>query len=221
MKYPNAYNGIKKIHTAELLSLLAGILGTVAVAFGGLASQQIAQGGADSLTPAAAFGTMIPLFGAGIIGIVASLMQFLGLKDAAADEENFKKGFTYALAGLIIAVVLSILSMMNLSNSMIDDFGKIISNFVQIVVTLYVINGIRSLAEKLGESGIEGRGKKVFNIYAASVILASVVELLMTVLSGSARTIVVGILGALMLVLTVVGYIMYLRYLSAAKKMLA
>jgi hypothetical protein len=61
----------------------------------------------------------------------------------------------------------------------------------------------------------------VFNIYTVTLLLSSAVQLGMSVLSGDTKTVVVGILGAVMLVLTMIAYVMYLRYLSAAKKMLA
>lgn len=221
MRFPNALKGIKKIFTAEILMLICGLLGGIAGAFGQQASGQIAEHGAEGITATTAFGVMIPLLASGLIAIIASLIEFFGLKDASEDDEYFKKGYIYALIGLIVSIVIEILSFMKVGGTMVTDLGKVVSNFVQIVVTLYVIYGIRSLSEKLGESAMAERGKKVFNVYAAAVILASVVELGMAVLQGSAKTVVVGILGAVMLVLTIVGYFMYLRYLSAAKKMLA
>ena len=137
------------------------------------------------------------------------------------DDDNFKTGYTYALIGLVLSVVFSILSYTKIGGDLLDDLVKLVSSFIQVVVTFYVITGIKSLSEKLGNTEMVARGKKTFNIYAAAIILASVVELAMTVLSGGLKTAVVGILGAVMLVLMVVGYILYLGYLSKAKKMLA
>jgi hypothetical protein len=98
-------------------------------------------GGSGEITAASAFGVMVPILLSGLIGIIASLMQFFGLKDASADEENFKKGYIYALIGLLVSITFSVLSSMKIGGTMFDDLGKIVSNFVQIIVTLYVING--------------------------------------------------------------------------------
>ena len=217
MKYQNAFNGLKKIYNSEILSLIAAALGAVASSFGGKASQEISGAG---LTPGTAFGVMIPLMAAGILAIVAAVMELFGLKDAAEDDEYFKTGYTYALIGLVVSIAVSVLQYMKIGGGLLDDFGKLVSSFVQIAVTFYVISGIRNLAEKLGNAEMAGRGKKVFNIYAVTVILASVVTLLTTVLSGNIQTVVAGILAVVTLVLTVVGYVLYLRYLRNAKEML-
>lgn len=221
MNFPNALKGIKKIYISEMLMLLSGALGGVASFFGTQAAKQIEQGGAEAIEAGTAFGVMIPLLASGIIAIIAVFIQFFGLKSAANDDDNFKTGYTYALIGLVLSVVFSILSYTKIGGDLLDDLVKLVSSFIQVVVTFYVITGIKSLSEKLGNTEMAARGKKTFNIYAAAIILASVVELAMTVLSGGLKTAVVGILGAVMLVLMVVGYILYLGYLSKAKKMLA
>ena len=218
MKYQNAFNGLKRIYNSEILSLIAAALGAVASSFGGQAYQEISG---EGLTPGTVAGIMIPLMAAGIIAIVAAVMELLGLKDAAEDDEYFKTGYTYALIGLVVSIAVSVLQYMKIGGGLLDDFGKLVSSFVQIAVTFYVISGIKNLAEKLGDAEMAGRGKKVFNIYAVTVILASVVTLLTTVLSGNLQTVIAGILGVVTLVLTVVGYVLYLRYLRSAREMLS
>lgn len=218
MRYPNALNGIKKVYTAQILMLVAGLLTGVASFFGSQASKEMAEGG---ITAASAFGVMIPLFAGGILAVAAGLFELFGLKTAAQDDEYFKKGYTYSLISLVISIVISVLSFMNIGGKMLTDLGSTVSDFIQTVVTFYVIYGVRNLAEKLGDSEMAERGTKVFWVYAAAIILASLVELAMGILQNTARTLVVGIFGAVMLVLMAVGYIMYLRYLSSAKKMLA
>lgn len=220
MNYPDALRGIKKIYTAEMLLLLAGLLGGMASVFGAQASQQIAQNGTEGLDIGTAFGVMIPLLASGIIAIIATLIEFFGLKDASNENEYFKNGYIYALIGLVLSIALSVLSFMKVSE-MVSDLGKIVSNFIQMVVTFYVISGIKDLAEKLGDAEMVSRGKKTFNIYAAAIICASLVELAVSLLQDNAKTIVVGILGAVTLILTIAGYALYLIYLSRAKKMLA
>lgn len=220
MNYPDALRGIKKIYTSEILLLLAGLLGGMASVFGVQATQQIAENGAEGLDIGTAFGVMIPVLASGIIAVIATIIEFFGLKDASNENEYFKNGYIYAIIGLILSIALSILSYMKVSD-MVSDLGKLASNFIQMVVTFYVITGIKDLAEKLGDMDMVSRGKKTFNIYAAAIICASLVELAVSLLQDNARTLVVGILGAVTLILMIVGYALYLIYLSKAKKMLA
>ena len=131
------------------------------------------------------------------------------------------RGFTYALMGLVFSVAFTIFSNSKTGGSLLDDGAKLLSNFIQIAVTFFVITGVKSLAEKLGDAEMVSRGKTVFNIYAASVILSSAFELISAVLQGDVKTVVSGILAFATLILMAAGYILYLRYLSKAKQMLS
>ncbi|MCR5796256.1 MAG: hypothetical protein K6G61_13025 [Solobacterium sp.] len=219
MRYPNALSGIRKIYTAEMLTLLAAVLGVAASVFGGIISQQIAGGG--EITAQSAVSVLIPVLAAGLITIIAGIMQLFGLKDASADDESFRKGYTYALMGLVFSVAFTVLSNTKTGGSLLDDGAKLLSNIIEIAVTFFVIAGIKSLAEKLGDMNMVSRGKTVFNIYAASVICSSLAQLASAVLQNDLKTVVSGILGIITLVLTAVAYILYLGYLGRAKKMLA
>ncbi len=218
MKFPNALTGLKKIYASQMLLLVVGILDGVASVFGDKASEQVA--GAGNVTAETALGVMIPLLLSGLLTIVAACLELFGLKDAAEDDEQFKKGYTYALIGLIFSIVIAVLNYLKISGGMLSDFAETVSDLIEVLVSFYVITGIKSLAEKLGNKDMVNSGKKTFNIYAASTICASLVELLMKVLKGDTKMFVIGIFGAITLALIVVAYFLYLRYLGKAKKML-
>ena len=220
MRFPNAYKGIKKIYRSEMLMLIVGLLGGIAGIFGGQAAAQIAEHGEDGITAATAFGVMIPVMLSGIITIIAAFMQFFGLKDAAKDDEDFKKGYTYALVGLAFAVVFGVLSIMKIENAMLTDLSKVLSNFIEIVITFYIIKGIINLSEKLDNPEMAAKGKKIFYMYAAGVIIASLVELVCSLMHLDKSATAAVALGGLSALLAVVAYILYLGYLGKAKKML-
>ena len=221
MRFPNAYKGLKKIYRSEILILIVGILTGIAGFFGAQAASQIAEQGEEGITAATAFGVMIPIMVSGIITIIAAFMQFLGLKNAAKDDAEFKKGYTYALIGLALAIVFGILSIMKIENAMITDLSKILSNFIEIVITFYIITGIISLSEKLDDPEMAARGKKIFYMYAAGVILASLVDLICTVMNLDKSGTIAVVLGGLSALLAVIAYVLYLGYLGKAKRMLA
>ena len=129
--------------------------------------------------------------------------------------------YIYAIAGIAVSVVMAVLSLLNIKSEIISDAGHVIESFIDTVVALYVISGIRNIANKIGQTDMDTRGKKVFAVYAASIILASIVELAAAFMQGGPRIAVVAVLGAIVIVLTIAGYFMYLSYLSKAKKMLA
>ena len=94
MRFPNAHEGVKKIFTAEVLMLIV-TLGTLIV--NGLA---MSQNRSDGLIAAAA----IVLVVAGIISIIAFIMNLLGIIQARKDESKF----TYALYAVIGGIVASL-----------------------------------------------------------------------------------------------------------------
>lgn len=213
MFYTHARNGIKKIYLAQILSLISVFMTGVAAAYADQAS-------GSGMNTEKAIGIMLPILAVGLLKLAGSLVEFFGLKEAAQDDENFKQGYTYALINIVCSIILAVLSVLNLKNETISDLGNSIRSIIQMIVTLYVVYGIRSIARELGNHEMDERGKKVFFIYGVSIILSSAIQLVAAFLKGSAKIPVLAILGAAVLALAVVGYFMYLSYLGKAKKML-
>ncbi len=219
MTFPNAYFGVKKIFTAEILNLI----GTVALAVAGIASAFL-MAGLVSGSGAAAIGGGIAFvifsIGAAVLGIVGLIFMIIGLRLAGMDDENFKTGLILAIISLALKVVTGILSSL-IGTTIYDDLSNAIAEILMIGVTLFVVKGISHLSAKLGEVDMEEKGRKLYILYAiimcASVVLRFIGSIISTksiVATGAA------ILAIAAGVASIVAYIIYLKYLSQAKKML-
>ena len=243
MRLDNAYRGISKIYTAEILSLIAAVLviAGLIVAIGGsaavLASANItdltnAENVAASLETAevntgalvtAGAGTIVLMIG-GVIEIIAFILNIVGISAASKDERIFHSAMIWVVAGIVSAVVQGIFS----NNQVVKDILNTVNTVCEVLTTYYVICGVISLANRVGRSDVAAAGAKVIRltviIYAISAVFSVVSLIIGLVTSGSTAYNVIsagaGVTAIVAAVLSIISYIVYLGMLSKAKKML-
>ncbi len=95
------------------------------------------------------------------------------------------------------------------------------TRLTDILTTVFIIQGVICLADKVGNEGQAQRGKKVLNmivfIYALSFVLQVANDFLNV---GKIPPAVLAACGFVELILLLVAYITFLKLLSRAKKML-
>ena len=214
MRFPNAFEGVKKLFKSEILTII-GIVCMILAAFFGILTASLAD--ADEIGSALGFGIGALVFSLGfaVLSIIAFIMQLRGLNIAALDEPKFKTALVFVLLG----IAGSVLSGLNTERlAFLNDVGTILTNISSIFIIYYVIQGVSSLAAVYGNEAIIKKGKTIIymilGVYICSLI-ASILGLF--VLDGTAAAVVTLIAS----VLTLVQYILYLTFLSDAKKMLA
>lgn len=218
MKYPNAFAGIKKIFTAEILMVIAEVCTVI-----GVIAMIVALAGlkADSADAAVGGGAVAIIFmlGAGVLSIIAFILQALGLSKAALDEPNFKNGLWCVIAGLALTIVSSIMSTIGLSLS--SSILELLSSIINMLIIIYVIAGIRSLSEKLEDSAMVGMGNKLLVIILIVYILSLISSLIVAIFGGISASVAAGVFALASAVLSAVATIIYIVYLGKAKKMLS
>ena len=218
MRFPNAYEGVKKIFTAEILALIARVCVLVA-AIGGLAAVG-AVAVADSvdgdsvIAVGLAGAGLAGIFGvaAGVIAIIAFILQIVGINKAKADEPAFKTAMIFILVAIAASGVGSIFS----SNETLQSIAQIVTDVAGLCVTLYIIQGIKSLADRLNNGAVSAKGNQIFLLIAVMygvVLLANLIGLFAPTIAG--------VLAIVAAVVGIVQYFFFLSYLSQAKKMLA
>ena len=220
MTYPNAFSGVKKLHTAMILNLISIVCGIV-VAILLLVSGSAVLGFSD-LADGAAFGILAFVVGvaAAVLAIIAFIMQIIGLKQAGVDDRSFYTAFVFAVIALVLTVVAAIFSILNVANGFGDDIANIFTKVSSIVVAAFVINGVRNLAEALGKDSMAQRAKKVA-ILQAVIICLSIIANIILLFTGEAATIISTIFALISAVLMIVFTIVYLIFLGKAQRMLA
>ncbi len=214
MNFPNAANGVKKIFASEVMILFAAIFSliTALMTFTAFvaASNNSVMGGIAAGSGVAIFG-----FASLILFVAGYITNFIGIKKASADEEDFKKAF-YALVIGLVAVIISVLLS---ENKMLSSACDIINNVAQLFVTVYVIQGIRNIAVKIGDSEVDSKGGDIFKVILCIytlIFLSKAISIFFPTSTGTVLSVVLVIMAGF---LSIVQYVLYLSYLSRAKKM--
>ena len=218
MTYPNAYKGVKKLFTSQILSLIATIVFFVVAIL-----RLFSIGAADvdeSVSLTLALIALIIGAIAGIIAVISYIFQIIGLKQAGNDDRNFYTAFVFAIIALVLTIVATILSSLNVANGFGDEIADVFNRFADIVIVAFVINGIKTLAEKLNQTKMAQKAKSlgiVQIVILALVVIAEVISLF----TGDAASTISAILALIAAILMIIFSIMYLVILGKAKKMLA
>lgn len=210
--YPNAANGVKKILIAEILALVAVILGVAArVADIMLTKAEGVDEGASAIV------TVIGV-GMGVVALISFFLNIIGVNIASRDEDAFK----YASAAIIAGIVCTLANgFFNISdNDVVQTIFEIVTDMASLIVTLFIIIGIRNLAKELKDEKMEKKGGSLLNIVFVFSALAILDKVVLLVIRNQTVLIVAGLCAILVAILAVIKYILYLSYLAKARKML-
>ena len=216
--YPNAYNGIKKIYTAEILSVITSVIAIIAsisliVGLNGADKGDITDGIAAAFVGGGAL-----LIISAIIAIVAFILNVVGISKASTDEPIFKK----AMMWLIISIVGSIVSGFFQEGSALQLIFNLVYQVGNILVTLFVIDGITSLGSKLGKTSLVNKGKSLKSMILVFYVISLILTIIEGFLTNNDTTVVIGgVHGIIALIVLIIAFFMYLSLLSKAKKALA
>ncbi len=127
MRFPNAYQGVKKLFTSEILNIIAGFLlfiGAIAAVIAGAGVASAANQDALTGTQTAAIlggGAITAVFMVGgfVISIIAYIMMIVGLNNARKDDSNFNNAFIFVFVSLGLSV---------LSSFIPGTFGQIVGS---------------------------------------------------------------------------------------------
>ncbi len=208
MRFPNAHEGVKKIFTAEILMIIVTI-GTVIVSGISMSGDR-----SEGAIGAAA----IILVAAGVISIIAFIMNLLGIIQARKDEQQF----TYALYAVIGGIVASLVQSAFPNNGLVVDAANTVSSICSALATYFVIGGILNLAEQLGNADMIAKGKRARIIVVTLWLIVVILQLLGTIFGTGNDTLMLieSVLLVAAGVLSIILYFVYLSYLSKSRTML-
>ena len=213
--FSNAYEGVKKIHKAEILALIATIL----ILIGSIVSATGLQAGEDTASGSGLLvGGGLIVIGAALLMIIASFLNIIGVNRASKDEPAFKNALIALLVGIVANIVVSAFS----GNSTVSSIGKTVNNVTEILASYFICTGIISLADRLGNSAVSASGKKVRSILMGIWVASAVLNAL-AILFGTNETMqtIIGITAIVSGIISIVAYFLYIGLLGEAKKMLA
>ena len=216
MRFPNAFSGVKKIWLAELLMLLAAVIGIVllVVVIGNttVVDNTVIVNEAAIETPTAILG-----LGAALIALIAFILNLVGLIKARKDDDGFSIALIVTMLGIIASVISSIWS----NNQGLTRWMDAIKSICNLFASYYVLTGIANLAEKFPDSATKALALKSRTMLEGTFCATVLFKLAINIFNIQDGSTVYTVLSVIALVLEIVSYILYLRALNQGKKMLA
>ena len=210
MKFPNAFSGVKKIYTAEILDLIAAlatlVAAVLAVVAAGAANAESVGGALASLA-----GTAILGVASMVLGILALIFMLIGLSAAGKDEPKFKKALIFAVLSLAASVLSSVFS----GNEFLKNLMPVIAEICDLAVIILVIQGIVNLAKQLTREDMEAKGASILKLIVCVLVLSIIARAIL--LFTPTLSLIMALVAA---VLDVIRYFIYLSYLKKSKAML-
>ena len=197
MRFPNAFRGVKKIWLAELLMLLAAVIGIILVfviaANGTLVGEQEIVINEAAKTPISILGIFTT-----VIALIALILNLVGLINARGDDAGFRIALLVTVLGIIASAVSAIWS----TNQVLVKWMDIAVTIFSLFASYYVLTAIANLADQYPDA-------------------ATVFKFIINIFKIQDGSTIYTILSIVALVLELVSYLLYLRALTKGKKMLA
>jgi hypothetical protein len=215
MRFPNAYRGVKKIWLAEMLMLLAAIVGIIMVivmaANGTMVGEDIVINEGVK-TPIAVLGIVTA-----VILLIGFILNLIGLINANNDDSAFRIALLVTVLGVVASAISAIWSNNETLNKWMDTATTICSMFA----SYYVLTGIANLAEKMSDAATKALALKSRTLVEGSFCATALFKLIISIFKIQDGSTIYTIMSIVALLLELVSYILYLRALSKGKKMLA
>lgn len=216
MRFPNAFRGVKKIWLAEMLMLLAAVIGIILIvviaANSTLVDGQVVVDKTAVETPAAILGICTAL-----IALVAFVLNLVGLINARKDDSAFKIALFVTLLGIVASAISSIWS----GNQGLVKWMDTVLTICSMFASYYVLTGIANLAEQFPDEATKALALKSRTLVEGTFCATAIFKLIISIFKIQDGSTIYTILSIIALVLELVSYILYLRALSKGKKMLA
>lgn len=220
MKFNDAYKGIGYLFTAGILNLIASVFNTIVLLFLYLQANKIVDedfGLGDG--SGVLFSGGILLAGVVVSGleIAAYIMQTIGSSKASKDEKSFKVVLYMIAAGVVITIVSAFFS----DNHAVSGMTSALEDFISLFVTIYILQGIINLANKMDDAAMASQGARLYRTLISVYAFIISVRMFTMAFSGTGFQVTASILTIIAGILSVFQYVLYIRYLASAKKMLA
>lgn len=205
MKYPNAYSGVKKLFTSEILNIISAVLMFVAVLLALLdGKSKLPDVDSAQFWSLAAFVLL-----SAATGIAAFIIQIIGLNQARRDEWYFNKALYFVIICMVCTLV------MTFTAGTVNSIFAAVDEVFTLLVNIYAILAIFTLAEYLKDTVIQKTGKIMIVVITVLFGIALILQIAAGFVPRKAE-----ILEVIKSGFEVLGYIVCMVYFGMSKKML-
>lgn len=213
MNFPNAYKGVKKIFTAEIFAIVSLVLLLICP----ILAVVLTKTTSDNETAAVALAALIVLFAGLGLAVASFVVNLTGIVQAKKDEGRFYYAFVFVIIPIIASIFVAIFS----QNTYVQNIANTVNNVCEVMVMIYIIGGIRNLAEKLGDGKMVSSGNFALRVIITIYVLLLIARITAIIFCFIPLMVVAaGIISIIAGVLDVFVNIYYFFYLGRAVKML-
>ncbi len=219
MKFPFAAKGVSKIFNAEIISLIAALIGGVGMVLSFIAvSGNVDNNTSDTLIIATGACVLV----AGIIIAVAGIMSIVGYFQAGKDEVSFKRAILCVLFSIVFTVAASFFANQTGFFGWLYTILTLVGNICNMLATIFLILGLMALSVKCSRPDMVKHGKDILTTLVILYILTFILNFFIRLGAESTAfgSSIVNWLSGLSLCFTVFLYVFQIYYLGKAKKML-
>lgn len=197
MNYSNLKQSFRKLFIAEMLMIIANIVG-----------------GLDEKI------TWISFVAVGLM-IVAFVMNLNGLKEMAKENAGYKTAYTCTIIGIVITVISAILSAIfqdNTAGKIATDICKDVSKVAEFMTAYYVMKTSVDVLKGMNRNDLAEETNKTLNLYSTTYCISIILELFTDVKPDlfGAIFIIVAIVTVVAALVAQIKYYIFLKKMSDA-----
>ena len=213
MNFPNAYKGVKKIFTAEIFAIVSLVLLLICP----ILAVVLTKTTSDNETAAVALVALVVLFAGLGLAVASFVVNLTGIVQAKKDEGRFYYAFVFVIIPIIASIFVAIFS----QNTYVQNIANTVNNVCEVMVMIYIIGGIRNLADKLGDGKMVSSGNFALRVIITIYVLLLIARITAIIFCFIPLMVVAaGVISIIAGVLDVFVNIYYFFYLGRAVKML-
>lgn len=213
MELNSAKKGVGLIYIGEILSICAVILAAVSSV---IIVMSATDGGVTKISDGGLAGIGLVAILALAAVVLAFIFQVIGISRASKEEPEFKKAMAFLIGGLVVAFVAGFFG----NNEMAKDISGVLSNFCNLMVTIYIIQGCGFLAKRVGDEHVEKLASSTVKLITALYVVSILLGLVLAFISAKEMVVIAGIIAIVIAAVSVIAYILFLKVLSQTKNML-
>lgn len=203
MRFPNGYKGVNKLFASEILNGAASILFFAASVIAAFTSQKTVN---TAYLPA----ILIPMILVGVVGLLAFILQIVGLNQARKDNIRFRTAIVFVCIGVVAFNAAAF------TGGTLGNIFSSINEVCSVLISVYIILGIYDLAEIMENANVMLHGK-IALFSGTAVFAVAVIARIVPVFIPRTEN----VLDVICSVTELIAYIIFLIFLSKAMKMLS
>ena len=222
VKFRNAAKGVRNIHMAGKFELTTAVI--MAVMIGAIQFARITESyGFKAETDALRIESIGLMMIGGVIAIIGFIFAVQGTQDASRNEPVFRNTLPWLIVGIVGILAGCVLKTLG---THAFSFCWRIGN---VMAAYYVLTGISAIATRMGSTEVSRKTKATITRVVTLQVIAFVLELFAGVTMFARKPVegavdplgfVLGTCSLVSIILSVAAYIIYLKALSSARKML-